>query len=120
MRTSPDDDLLRIVELIKSTEHFSEFRLKVGDIELELRHRKSARPKPVAAPVTKGSQPAPGRRVGRARIAYVRPRHGPKARSLSTLPMVGNVSIAQPAPGAPPFVDVGQVVKPDTSSGSSK
>ena len=35
------DDLLRIVELIKSTEHFSEFRLKVGDIELELRHRSS-------------------------------------------------------------------------------
>ena len=34
------DDLLRIVELIKSTEHFSEFRLKVGEIELELRHRK--------------------------------------------------------------------------------
>jgi acetyl-CoA carboxylase biotin carboxyl carrier protein len=30
-------DLLRIVELIKSSEQFSEFRLKVGDIEVELR-----------------------------------------------------------------------------------
>ena len=31
------DDLLRIVELIKTSEQFSEFRLKVGDIEVELR-----------------------------------------------------------------------------------
>ena len=49
------DDLLRIVELIKSTEHFSEFRLKVGDIELELRHRKSGVPAPVSAPVKAGA-----------------------------------------------------------------
>src|SRR5712671_6842231 len=31
------DDLLQIVELIKSAESFSEFHLKVGDIELDLR-----------------------------------------------------------------------------------
>ena len=49
------DDLLRIVELIKSTEHFSEFRLKVGDIELELRHRKSGASAPVSAPVKAGA-----------------------------------------------------------------
>ena len=33
------DDLLRIVELVKATEQFSEFRLKVGEIEIELRRR---------------------------------------------------------------------------------
>ena len=49
------DDLLRIVELIKSTEHFSEFRLKVGDIEFELRHRKSGASVPVSAPVKAGA-----------------------------------------------------------------
>ena len=48
------DDLLRIVELIKSTEHFSEFRLKVGDIELELRHRKSGAPTAVSLTVRGG------------------------------------------------------------------
>ena len=31
------DDLLQIVELIKSAEAFSEFHLKIGDIELDLR-----------------------------------------------------------------------------------
>src|SRR5579864_2839978 len=34
------DDLVRIVELVKSSEQFSEFRLKVGDIEIELRRRR--------------------------------------------------------------------------------
>ena len=33
------EDLLQIVELIKSSEQFSEFRLKIGDIEIELKRR---------------------------------------------------------------------------------
>ncbi len=109
------DDLLRIVELIKSTEHFSEFRLKVGDIEVELRHRKSATPKPVSAPVTKGSSETP---VGGSaeRVSPTAPATWAEGSVVIRSPMVGTFYRA-PAPGAPPFVDVGQVVKPDTVVG---
>ena len=33
------DDLVRIVELIKSAEQFSEFRLKIGEIEVRVHHQ---------------------------------------------------------------------------------
>ena len=42
------DDLLQIVELIKSAESFSEFHLKIGDIELDLRKSDGS----AAAPLT--------------------------------------------------------------------
>ena len=35
------EDLLQIVELIKSSEQFSEFRLKIGEVEIELKRRTS-------------------------------------------------------------------------------
>lgn len=37
-------DLLQIVDLIKSSSHFAEFHLKVGDIELDLKRRASGPP----------------------------------------------------------------------------
>ena len=106
------DDLLRIVELIKSTEHFSEFRLKVGDIELELRHRKSGASVPVSAPVK-----------ARAIESSV-PNRAPPAASAEwsegsvviRSPMVGTFYRA-PQPGAPAFVEAGQAVKPDSVVG---
>ena len=62
------DDLLQIVELIKSAESFSEFHLKIGDIELDLRKADAgasapsaaaaSTPKPVAA-TTVSTEPAP-------------------------------------------------------------
>ena len=109
------DDLLRIVELIKSTEHFSEFRLKVGDIELELRHRQSGAPTPVSSPVTAGaSAPSAATPVGRGPPAA--PVEWPKGSIVIRSPMVGTFYRA-PAPGAPPFVEVGQAVKPDAVVG---
>lgn len=48
-------DLLQIVELIKSSSQFSEFHLKVGDIEVELRRGNGAVPAAAAAP----ARPAP-------------------------------------------------------------
>ena len=109
------DDLLRIVELIKSTEHFSEFRLKVGDIEVELRHRKSATSKPVSAPVTKGGTEPP---VGRSAegVSATAPAIWPEGSIVIRSPMVGTFYRA-PAPGAPAFVEVNQAVKPDTVVG---
>jgi acetyl-CoA carboxylase biotin carboxyl carrier protein len=110
------DDLLRIVELIKSTEHFSEFRLKVGDIELELRHRKSGASAPVSAPVKAGAI--------ESTVADRAQRTPPPAASAEwsegsvviRSPMVGTFYRA-PQPGALPFVEVGQAVKPDSVVG---
>ena len=106
------DDLLRIVELIKSTEHFSEFRLKVGDIEIELRHRKSGASAPVPPPI-KGAA-AESMVANRAQPAASA--KWPEGSVVIRSPMVGTFYRA-PAPGAPPFVDVGQAVKPDTVVG---
>ena len=55
------DDLLRIVELIKTSEQFSEFRLKIGEIEVELRRRSAAgapAPLPSSSPLASVAQPA--------------------------------------------------------------
>jgi acetyl-CoA carboxylase biotin carboxyl carrier protein len=109
------DDLLRIVELIKSTEHFSEFRLKVGDIELELRHRKSAVPAPVSAPVKVGAieSTVPDREQRAPPDASAEWSEGSV---VIRSPMVGTFYRA-PQPGAPPFVEVGHAVKPDSVVG---
>ena len=63
------DDLLQIVDLIKSSERFSEFRLKVGEIEIELRRRRigdapvgkdATATTPAAAPAPTGNLPTAG------------------------------------------------------------
>jgi acetyl-CoA carboxylase biotin carboxyl carrier protein len=99
------DDLVRIVELIKTTSHFSEFRLKVGEIEVNLKRANGAAPRPMA--------PAEQVRVERkaqAAVSVSENLHAVKA------PMVGTFYRA-PAPGQPPFVEAGQAVEPDTIVG---
>jgi acetyl-CoA carboxylase biotin carboxyl carrier protein len=109
------DDLLRIVELIKSTEHFSEFRLKVGDIELELRHRKSGTSASVSPAVEAGAaELTVADRAERAPTAASA--KWPEGLVVIRSPMVGTFYRA-PQPGAPPFVEVGQAVKPDAIVG---
>ena len=109
------DDLLRIVELIKSTEHFSEFRLKVGDIELELRHRKSGTPAPVAQPVAASAIDSTAEQVAE-RGPPAAPATWSEGSVVIRSPMVGTFYRA-PQPGAPPFVELGQAVKPDSIVG---
>lgn len=102
-------DLVQIVELIKSTSHFSEFRLKVGDIEVSLRRSGAGTPAAAAlqAASPAGAPPAekPGKRGERS---FAEGGH------LVRAPMVGTVYRA-PAPGAPPFVEVGDRVAADTT-----
>jgi acetyl-CoA carboxylase biotin carboxyl carrier protein len=52
------DDLLQIVELIKSAESFSEFHLKIGDIELDLRRSDAGAAAPLAATATRLLRPS--------------------------------------------------------------
>jgi acetyl-CoA carboxylase biotin carboxyl carrier protein len=117
------DDLLRIVELIKSSEQFSEFRLKIGEIEIELRRRRHPG-EALAAPVEAAPQGAraaeplePPRADHVAGAAVTRAsRVAPTWDAGSIIvraPMVGTFYRA-PEPGAPPFVEVGQLVEADT------
>jgi acetyl-CoA carboxylase biotin carboxyl carrier protein len=96
------EDVLRIVELVKST-RFSEFRLKVGEIEVHLRRRNGAAAGLPAA--AEAAAIAPSSAAGRT--------FAPDA-VLVRAPMVGTFYRA-PAPGAAPFIEVGQHVDPDTT-----
>jgi acetyl-CoA carboxylase biotin carboxyl carrier protein len=99
------EDVLRIVELVKSTP-FSEFRLKVGEIEVHLRRSNGSLPEreggaPESGPVAAEKHPS-------------EPQTLPEGSVLVRAPMVGTFYRA-PAPGAPPFVEVGAHVEPDTT-----
>ena len=107
------DDLLRIVELIKSTEHFSEFRLKVGEIELELRRRRTAGTLVPALPSVAADGIEAMAAAEPAKSAEA-PTSWPVGSVVIRSPMIGTFYRA-PAPGAAPFVEVGQTVESDTT-----
>ena len=111
------DDLLRIVELIKSSEQFSEFRLKVGQIDVELRRRSTAgvqasprAPNPALAPSATASVVPT---VPQPRVEPDKQTTWPEGAHVIRSPMVGTFYRA-PEPGAGPFVEVGQEVEPGT------
>ena len=96
------EDVLRIVELVKST-RFSEFRLKVGEVEVHLRRSNGAAPPASDAPAAVGplaAESPPGKPHGFAEGSV-----------LVRAPMVGTFYRA-PAPDTAPFVEVGQRVEP--------
>ncbi len=102
------EDLLQIVELVKSTSHFSEFRLKVGDIEVSLRRSGG-----VAPP----AQPAQNNDAAHAPAPVPHKtdkRQFPEGVHLVRSPMVGTF-YRTPQPGQPAFVEVGQPVEPEST-----
>ena len=117
------DDLLQIVELIKSAEAFSEFHLKIGDIELDLRKSRPGASNPSSAAA---APPAPEAiKVGNPvaiendippPAPYVSELPGDIAAGSVVIksPMVGTF-YRSPEPGAKPFVEVGQHVVPETT-----
>lgn len=106
-------DVLRLVELIKTSANFSEIRLRTADVELELRRTGAGGPGspaaaaavPDAAVASAASAPAPS-------ASPSLPPAAGQGMHLVTAPMVGTVYFA-PEPGASPFVQVGQPVGPD-------
>lgn len=102
------EDLVQIVELIRTTSQFSEFRLKVGDIEVSLKRANgTARP---AAPLqgnTDVAPAAPGLSPRKSEVSVSENLHAVRS------PMVGTF-YRSPMPGEPPFVEIGQAVEPDT------
>ena len=103
------EDLLRIAEVIRTASHFSEFRLKVGDIEVSVRRTNGKDAAPPPEPLAAPPEGAPEDRVlSKSEI----PEGVPAVRA----PMVGTFYRA-PAPGAAPFVEAGSQVEPDTVVG---
>jgi acetyl-CoA carboxylase biotin carboxyl carrier protein len=101
------EDLMQIVELVRTTSQFSEFRLKVGDVEVSLKRANGAvrpAPMPQETPVP---EEAPATCRENRQVSFSENLH------LVRSPMVGTFYRA-PAPGQPPFVEVGQSVEPDS------
>jgi acetyl-CoA carboxylase biotin carboxyl carrier protein len=113
-------DLLQIVDLIKTSAQFNEFHLKVGDIELDIRrgapalasNAAPATPLPTSAtPAVAVPPPAASVEPHRsAALAY------PAGSVLVKSPMVGTFYRA-PEPGAHPFVEVGARVTAESIVG---
>lgn len=112
-------DVLQLVELIKASSNFSEVRLRLGDVEVELRRHGAAPVVPgssgsapvqqsVAAPLEKEVVAAPATAFKPALTAPASSRERPGHKAVHA-PMVGTFYSA-PEPGAPPFVKVGQKV----------
>jgi acetyl-CoA carboxylase biotin carboxyl carrier protein len=116
------DDLLAIVRLIESGSRFSEFRLRSGDIEVEVTRgngRSDPGPSPsnvtpaqAAAPLDPGPSPsrAPGMTGAAAPGMTV---ELPSGVEIIRSPMVGTFYRAA-EPGAAPFVEPGTRVERDT------
>lgn len=103
-------DLLQIVDLIKTSEQFDQFHLKVGDIELDIRRGGAT---PAAAPATAHRLPTSAATAPAAPPPAAAPephRSAPLAFPAGSVlvksPMVGTFYRA-PEPGAHPFVEVG-------------
>jgi acetyl-CoA carboxylase biotin carboxyl carrier protein len=123
------DDLLQIVELIKSAEAFSEFHLKIGDIELDLRKSRPGVSNPSAASIASHAAaplPAPveAPSVDAVRIQNEFPEPAPYLAELPSDIAAGSVVIKSPMvgtfyrspePGAKAFVEVGQAVSAETT-----
>jgi acetyl-CoA carboxylase biotin carboxyl carrier protein len=101
------EDVLRIVELVKST-RFSEFRLKVGEIEVHLKRKNGASEEVGGLPM-----PAEGAAIASSSSGVPGRTFAPDARLVRS-PMVGTFYRA-PGPDAEPFVEVGRHVEPDTT-----
>ena len=104
------DDLLAIARLVESGSRFTEFRLRSGDIEVEVKRANGAAvPTPEPQPVASAAPP-PGTATAPAPAAPV---DLPAGAQVVRSPMVGTF-YRSPEPGATPFVEVGSRVKPDT------
>lgn len=100
------EDLVQIVELIRTTSQFSEFRLKVGDIEVSLK-RANGTARPAVQEATSAERRPEQVPVERKAVSVSENLHAVRS------PMVGTF-YRSPMPGEPPFVEIGQAVEPGT------
>ena len=108
-------DVREILKLVESAGHVVDFSLRYGDVEVRLSRLEGR-----AAPSSAAASPAPARAAAADAVAPpVTPARAKPADAVAPgmaavkSPMVGTFYRA-PAPGAPPFVEVGQKVAPDS------
>ena len=120
-------DVLQLIELIKSSSNFNELRLRSGDIEIELRRGdtgdRGATATPANFPPAAGNAAPPQPKVNGAsplapalatpppNVSAAKPRAAIDGVTVIKSPMVGTLYHAA-EPGATPFVTVGQRVAP--------
>ena len=109
------EDLVRIVELLRSASQFSEFRLRSGDIEVEVRRANgAAADERLREPVGSEVRLGPERAAPSVAHPLADAETLPPGLTLVRAPMVGTIYRAS-EPGAPPFVEPGSRVAPDTT-----
>ena len=117
-----DADVQAILKLLTAADHLAEFRIRYGDIEIaytrnggataSLLPTDDARSPP--APAAAAAAPAPAAAARNPAAPSAPPSAAPILGGVSvTSPMFGTF-YRSPAPGATPFVEVGQRVEPDT------
>ena len=103
------DDVQNILKVIDSSA-LEEIHLELGDFKLVVRRHGAPG---TAAPVSKSAAAAPAGAVSAVATRPAALRPTPRTKGVEVqAPMVGTFYRA-PAPGAPPFVEVGSVVKED-------
>lgn len=118
-------DLVQLVELIKASENFNEFHLRMGDVELDLRRGEavdgsapavparngaaSQTPAPAPAPAPVSRPPEPAASSASAAIT-----EWPADSTVVKSPMVGTF-YRSPEPGAKTFVEVGDAVEAEAT-----
>ena len=109
------DDVQQILRLIHASEHVAEFHLKFGDVEIALSRAGGAGLGSFAGPTPSAAPAAPTPAAAAASAPPVPASNEiPAGATAVKAPMVGTFYRA-PAPGAPPFVEVGARVEPDTT-----
>jgi acetyl-CoA carboxylase biotin carboxyl carrier protein len=114
-------ELLQILEVIRSSSQFSEFHLKLGEIEIDL-SRGPSKSEIVLTAATAASPaviaPNPAQHAPAEEPQLTKPAAPAQSWGAEDFvvrsPMVGTFYRA-PSPGAPPFVEIGQDVEPDTT-----
>ena len=110
-------DLEAILKLVESAEHLGDFHLKYGDLELRVSRNAppadASAPAPRAPPAQVPPAAAPAAGVEETKSARKPAAAVPPGMAAVKAPMVGTFYRA-PSPGAPPFVEVGDRVEPDS------
>jgi acetyl-CoA carboxylase biotin carboxyl carrier protein len=111
-------DLLEIIRLVEESPEFSEFKLEYGDIKINLRKSSAgvmSAPEPLDIPadvkpkVTQVASTSESIALVKSYKTVV-----PEGMIGIKSPMVGSF-YRSPEPGAPPFIEIGSTVNPDST-----
>lgn len=114
-----DADVQAILKLLSAADHLAEFRIRSGDIEIAYSRNGSGA---TLLPAPASTALAPAAAASPAPVAAAPAAPAPLAAAAAPTPLAGTQVASPmfgtfyraPAPGAPPFVEVGQAVEPDT------